>query len=148
MICRGKLSEGIDFPDGMCRAVIMIGIPYPNIKDPFIIEKKNHLDQIVCRSSNKNQAIRGEEWYFMGTIRSINQALGRVIRHASDYGMIFLVDKRYKEPKFSKELPGWITESLEAIENPTPALYTDINTFYQEMKGRFKPIHSDCEQPE
>jgi Rad3-related DNA helicase len=37
MICRGKLSEGIDFPDGMCRAVIIVGIPYPNIKDPFII---------------------------------------------------------------------------------------------------------------
>lgn len=43
IICRGKVSEGIDFPDGMCRAVFLIGVPYPNIKDPFIIEKKNHL---------------------------------------------------------------------------------------------------------
>lgn len=43
IICRGRVSEGIDFPDGMCRAVILIGVPYPNIKDPFIIEKKNHL---------------------------------------------------------------------------------------------------------
>lgn len=54
MICRGKLSEGIDFPDGMCRAVIMIGIPYPNVKDPFIIEKKNHLDKIASRSLKKS----------------------------------------------------------------------------------------------
>jgi len=44
----------------------------------------------------------------MGTIRTINQALGRVIRHAKDYGMIFFIDKRYEEPKFKKHLPGWI----------------------------------------
>ena len=37
IICRGKVSEGIDFPDGMCRAVFIVGIPYPNIRDPFII---------------------------------------------------------------------------------------------------------------
>ena len=28
-VCRGKISEGIDFSDGMSRAVILIGIPYP-----------------------------------------------------------------------------------------------------------------------
>lgn len=38
----------------------------------------------------------------MGTIRSLNQALGRVIRHAQDYGMVFLLDKRYEESKFSR----------------------------------------------
>ena len=96
LICRGKLSEGIDFPDGLCRAVIIIGIPYPNVKDPFIIEKKNHLETIASKGINKANAIRGDEWYFMGTIRSINQALGRVIRHARDFGMIFLIDKRYE----------------------------------------------------
>lgn len=31
-ICRGKVSEGTDFPDDMARAVITVGIPYPNVK--------------------------------------------------------------------------------------------------------------------
>jgi Rad3-related DNA helicase len=44
----------------------------------------------------------------MGTVRTINQALGRVIRHAKDYGMIFFIDLRYEEPKFKKHIPGWI----------------------------------------
>lgn len=43
IICRGKVSEGMDFPDGMCRSVIMVGVPWPNVRDPFIVEKKNHL---------------------------------------------------------------------------------------------------------
>uniref|UniRef100_A0AAQ6IIN2 DNA 5'-3' helicase n=1 Tax=Anabas testudineus TaxID=64144 RepID=A0AAQ6IIN2_ANATE len=32
-VCRGKVSEGLDFTDDNARAVVTIGIPYPNIKD-------------------------------------------------------------------------------------------------------------------
>jgi Rad3-related DNA helicase len=28
-VCRGKLSEGLDFSDDFARAVIIVGIPYP-----------------------------------------------------------------------------------------------------------------------
>lgn len=41
---RGRLSEGYDFPDGMCRAVFMVGIPFPPTKDLKINEKKNYLN--------------------------------------------------------------------------------------------------------
>ena len=32
-VCRGKVSEGIDFADEQARAVVTLGIPFPNIKD-------------------------------------------------------------------------------------------------------------------
>lgn len=32
-VCRGKVSEGLDFTDDNARAVVTIGIPFPNIKD-------------------------------------------------------------------------------------------------------------------
>lgn len=35
-VCRGKSSEGIDYPNELCRAVVIIGVPYPNIRDPMI----------------------------------------------------------------------------------------------------------------
>ncbi|CAB4062059.1 BRIP1 [Lepeophtheirus salmonis] len=33
-VCRGKVSEGIDFADNMARAVVCVGIPFPNARDP------------------------------------------------------------------------------------------------------------------
>ena len=32
-VCRGKASEGIDFADANARAVVVLSIPYPNLKD-------------------------------------------------------------------------------------------------------------------
>lgn len=28
-VCRGKISEGLDFSDNSARAVLIVGIPYP-----------------------------------------------------------------------------------------------------------------------
>jgi len=39
-VFRGKLSEGIDFSDDSARAVITVGIPYPNFKDIQVDLKK------------------------------------------------------------------------------------------------------------
>ena len=43
-VCRGRLSEGIDFTDDAARCVIIVGIPYPQINDPKVILKKQFLD--------------------------------------------------------------------------------------------------------
>lgn len=43
-VCRGRLSEGLDFKDRRARAVIIVGIPYPSYVDPQIILKRYYLD--------------------------------------------------------------------------------------------------------
>ncbi len=51
-VCRGKISEGIDFPNQLCRAVIFVGIPFPNVRDIVINQKKTHYDKISKLQNN------------------------------------------------------------------------------------------------
>lgn len=43
-VCRGKVSEGLDFTDSRARAVIVIGLPYPPFYDPKVILKRAYMD--------------------------------------------------------------------------------------------------------
>jgi len=44
-VCRGKVSEGLDFADKNGRAVIITGLPFPPLKDPKVILKKRYLEE-------------------------------------------------------------------------------------------------------
>ena len=90
-MCRGKISEGLDFSDDAGRAVILIGIPYPMYYDNKTILKRFYLDQ---KESKRNKQ-SGLNWYKQQATRTINQVIGRVIRHKEDYGNIILIDERY-----------------------------------------------------
>uniref|UniRef100_A0A914HN65 Helicase ATP-binding domain-containing protein n=1 Tax=Globodera rostochiensis TaxID=31243 RepID=A0A914HN65_GLORO len=87
-VCRGKLSEGIDFSDSHCRAVVVVGIPFPPLYDPRIILKK------ACLAKQGN-SMNPNEWYRIEGIRAVNQALGRIIRHKDDFGVVVLADSRF-----------------------------------------------------
>ena len=89
-VCRGKASEGIDFSDYRARAVVIVGIPYPPFKDPYVMGKRKYLDEIRSKSgmNEKRMHSTGEEWYATQAARAVNQAIGRVIRHEDDFGAI------------------------------------------------------------
>ena len=112
-VCRGRASEGIDFPNHHCRAVIFVGVPFPNIKDPILIEKKGHFDRLKkAQEKDPRVSVVGwEEWYFNNTMRAVSQGIGRVIRHSQDYGLVFLFDERYGDRRFVKALPQWTSPS-------------------------------------
>jgi Rad3-related DNA helicase len=74
-VCRGRISEGLDFSDEAARMVVVIGIPFPQMYDAKVILKRNYLDAKGCQLS-------GRDWYNQQATRAVNQAIGRVIRHA------------------------------------------------------------------
>ena len=43
-VCRGRLSEGIDFKDRKGRLGIIVGIPFPLLTEPKILLKQYVLD--------------------------------------------------------------------------------------------------------
>ena len=44
-VCRGKVSEGLDFADNNARAVICVGIPFPSYKDAQVKLKMTYNDK-------------------------------------------------------------------------------------------------------
>jgi len=70
------------------------------LNDPNVIMKKHYLD------SQKSGL--GQLWYNQESSRSVNQSIGRVIRHINDFGIIVLADERFTWWTNQKDLPGWV----------------------------------------
>ena len=62
-VCRGRISEGLDFSDRAARCVIVVGIPYPQITDPRVILKKEYLDNYKVMDRNSGVGLTGQAWY-------------------------------------------------------------------------------------
>ncbi|KAM3349769.1 hypothetical protein ACQJBY_022567 [Aegilops geniculata] len=107
-VCRGKVSEGLDFADRAGRAVIVTGMPFSTPTDPKVRLKREYLDK-QAKPSNKNpKALTGEEWYVQQAARAVNQAVGRVIRHRHDYGAIIYCDERFVWPNYQSQMSYWL----------------------------------------
>lgn len=112
-LARGKISEGLDLSDEKCRALIMIGVPYPAVKDMKIKSKMSYLDE----KNNQTKTITGNQWYICETIRCINQSIGRIIRHKKDYGSIYLIDERFKKADIMSQISNWARECMKVYSD-------------------------------
>lgn len=126
-VCRGKISEGLDFSDDAARAVVLVGIPYPMFFDPKTVLKRFYLDQ----KQHLFGKLSGHEWYMQQATRSINQAIGRVIRHKNDYGNIILIDQRFDNDKQIEEISSWVRDRVEIYEDTNVAIDEFFNFFKQ-----------------
>ncbi|XP_032727772.1 Fanconi anemia group J protein [Lontra canadensis] len=110
-VCRGKVSEGLDFSDDNARAVITIGIPFPNVKDLQVELKRQYNDQ----HSKLRGLLPGRQWYDIQAYRALNQALGRCIRHKNDWGALILVDDRFRSnpSRYISGLSKWVRQQIQ-----------------------------------
>ena len=129
-VCRGKLAEGLDFSDDAARVVIVVGVPYPLKVDPKTIMKQHYLNEIVRK---EGKGIDSSTWYGMQATRATNQAIGRVIRHAEDYGNIILVDERFAKSENINSISKWLRGQLEQYSSFSEAI-KQYEEFYDEMK--------------
>ena len=105
-----KMSEGINFSDGLARCVIMVGLPFPDKSDPELLQKIAYLDEqererkrqhqerqdgrrkltkngvmlpkssLRGGSNNLSMSTAGTEYYENLCMRAVNQSIGRSIR--------------------------------------------------------------------
>jgi len=91
----GKLSEGINFEDEMCRLLVILGVPYP--KKSIEMDERTKYDP---------------EWGVNIAMSMANQALGRAIRHKGDYAALVLMDERYLGLR--RKITPWINQKIKS----------------------------------
>jgi regulator of telomere elongation helicase 1 len=149
-VCRGKISEGIDFANDMCRAVIITGLPFAPSFDPKVKMKREFLDgnrafQSVKASGDggfgsndrAGSTLSGHEWYTQQAHRAVNQAIGRVIRNRYDYGAVLLLDSRFGQPRNQDGLSKWVRPHIKNDEGVGCAIRSLV-TFYKSNEQNAK----------
>ncbi|XP_062861295.1 ATP-dependent DNA helicase DDX11 [Trichomycterus rosablanca] len=126
----GKMSEGINFSDDLGRCVVMVGMPYPNIKSPELQEKMAYLDKHMPHVDGKSP---GKALIENLCMKAVNQSIGRAIRHSGDYACIVLCDRRYSRTGTFQKLPEWIRSSTCTHSSFGPA-FASIRRFFLEKK--------------
>jgi Rad3-related DNA helicases len=129
----GTLSEGIDYRDNRARSVIVVGIGYPALNDRIKAVEASY-DSVFGS---------GKGWEFVvliPTIRRIRQAMGRVVRSPTDYGVRILLDARFQRssaPKLGKYSVFHVfpeDESSEFVDVSPIQLADEIEQFFEEQK--------------
>ncbi|XP_062140101.1 regulator of telomere elongation helicase 1 homolog [Drosophila sulfurigaster albostrigata] len=145
-VCRGKVSEGLDFADRNGRAVIITGLPFPPLKDPKVILKRRYLES---NRTKENQLLSGQEWYSLEATRAVNQAIGRVIRHRNDYGAILLCDSRFQDASQVQQLSKWVRGHLGARPQSTPfgPIVRELRQFFKHAEATMVKPDERAEEP-
>lgn len=125
-VMKAKLSEGINFKDNIGRAVIVVGMSYPHPEDPELVQRQKFIQRLHVRLAKENHLLpplgtdpnsAGKELNTNSCMKSVNQSIGRVIRHQNDYAAIILLDSRYEWTKHQTRLPLWIRRSQYQHKN-------------------------------
>eukprot|EP00079_Xenopus_tropicalis_P033313 XP_017947084.1 PREDICTED: Fanconi anemia group J protein isoform X3 [Xenopus tropicalis] len=141
-VCRGKVSEGLDFSDNNARAVVTVGIPFPNIKDLQVELKRKYNDQ----HAKSRGLLPGSQWYEIQAYRALNQALGRCIRHKNDWGALILVDDRFRSnPKYITGLSKWVRQLVQHHSTFNGALES-LNEFSKNQQQRMQISSTTCDE--
>jgi hypothetical protein len=161
-VCRGKISEGIDFSHDMCRAVVITGLPFAPFLDPKVKLKREYLDGVRAGHNLKPSGdggfagdsshglshqtpitLSGMEWYQQQAHRAVNQAVGRVIRNKYDYGAVLLLDSRFGEPRNIEGLSRWVRTRVLPDETFGVAI-NSLGQFYR--RAKIKELELDAER--
>lgn len=115
----GKLSEGINFSDKLGRGVLVVGLPFPNIRSAVWQAKIQYIEEKTYKQSSGSEPEKkaaakaaGRDFYENSCMRAVNQCIGRAIRHVNDFAAIVMIDRRYESSRIQGKLPAWIRGSL------------------------------------
>jgi chromosome transmission fidelity protein 1 len=129
----GRLSEGIDFKDDLCRCLILVGLPYPNIGDPVIRSRMAFYDE---KHKGFPDFPNGRQFYDSRCMKAVNQCIGRSIRHSLDWSAVLLLDSRYGNDSIKTSLCSWVRDNLRETNFTT--LESELTSFFHRASDEFR----------
>lgn len=119
----GMFAEGIDYVGDMLSGVIIVGVGLPMISEPNN-QLKTYYDQTFGKGFDYAYTYPG--------MNKVIQAVGRVIRRDSDYGIAILIDDRFTTKTYLNLFPPeW--KHYQVIKKPKE-LSSILNSFWDQYK--------------
>ncbi|MDO9628695.1 MAG: ATP-dependent DNA helicase [Acholeplasmataceae bacterium] len=118
----GMFAEGIDYVGDMLNGVIVVGVGLPMLNEPNNQLKDYYQDKFS----------KGFDYaYTYQGMNKVIQAVGRVIRTDSDYGIAILIDDRFNTPLYKKLFPmEW--KKYDVIDTPK-SLKKSLDLFWSKF---------------
>jgi DNA excision repair protein ERCC-2 len=133
----GSLAEGIDFKGRGIHSVFIVGPALPTAN----FERQLMQDYF----ERKYRRGRPYTYTYPAMTRSI-QAAGRIVRDASEKGVIVLMDPRFLEADYQETMPAdWFQSS--ARELVSSQIIHDVATFWKEQDADRDPFHTEPAAP-
>lgn len=103
----------------------------PNPNEP--LNKPTKSPGMTKEKAQEEAKAASRAFYENACMRSVNQSIGRAIRHRNDYAAIILVDRRYGSERIRGKLPRWIAASMEGEEG-LGRVMGGLSTFFRGKK--------------
>jgi DNA excision repair protein ERCC-2 len=110
----GVFTESIDLPDDALHGIVVVGIGLP----PPTLER-NEMAQVFG-------ALGRMLAYEQPAMTRVVQAAGRLIRRATDRGVVCLIDERF----LAKEFRPYLPRHWQVVRTPTRALSQSLRAFW------------------
>ncbi|KAG8643522.1 hypothetical protein MANES_11G044500v8 [Manihot esculenta] len=81
----GKISEGINFSDGMGRCIVMVGVPYPSPSDVELIERVKYIESLGEPNPVETRKTSVSDEYFNGDVQAAFSILRSCKRRGQEY---------------------------------------------------------------
>ncbi len=121
-IMGGRFAEGIDYRGEALIGAIIVGVGLPQANG----------EQRLIQQDFETLQLDGFDYAFRfpGLIR-VKQSAGRVIRDASERGVVVLLDRRFRQAGYARQLPRyWEPEYC----NDPESLEQSLSTFWNRME--------------
>jgi Rad3-related DNA helicase len=101
------MTEGLDLRDDLSRFQVIVKVPYPPFKDPYVTARRQ-LDK---------------RWYPWQTAMRLIQATGRSVRSETDFAETYIVDSDFgKFRRINRNLlPAWWLAAVTDVAERKPA---------------------------